>query len=200
MDIMSNILIIILIYYLIIERQKGNISIGDFALVLTLSLSIVDIVWELTRHFMESVENYRKFSQALKTLVVPHAIKDKPMALPLVIKKGIIEFRNVCFSPEPGFSILQNITLKIRENEKIGIVCESGSGKTTMLNLLVRLMDVDSGSILIDGQDIREVTQDSLHQNISFIPQEPILFHSTIFENIKYGDLHASEEDIKGAA
>ena len=86
------------------------------------------------------------------------------------------------------------------QNEKIGIVGKSGSGKTTLLNLLVRLMDIESGSILIDGQNIKDVNQDSLHQNISFIPQEPMLFHRTILENIKYGNLRASEEEVKEAA
>jgi ATP-binding cassette subfamily B protein len=200
MDIMVNILIIILIYYLIVERQKGNISIGDFALILTLMLSVVDIVWDITRHYMLFVENIGKCSQALKTILVPHAIKDKSNAHPLVVKEGTIEFRNVYFSPEKGKPIFQGISLKICGNEKIGIVGQSGSGKTTFLNLLVRLMDVDSGCILIDGQDIREVTQDSLHQNISFIPQEPMLFHRTIFENIKYGNLQASKDEVEEAA
>jgi len=200
MDIMANILVVVLIYYLIRERQKGYLSIGDFALVLTLTLSIIDIVWDVSQHYLRFVENVGKCSQALKTILVPHAIKDAPDAYPLVVKEGKIEFRGVYFSPEKGRSVFENLSIKIKSHEKVGIVGHSGSGKTTFLNLLVRLMDVDKGSILIDGQDIRDVTQDSLHQNISFIPQEPMLFHRTILENIKYGNLEAAEEFIKEAA
>lgn len=200
MDMMSNILIVILIYYLIVERQKGNLSIGDFALILTLSLAVLDIVWDITHHYMKFIENFGKCSQALKTIGVPHAIKNKLTARTLMVNKGAIEFRNVYYSSEKGNPIIDDFNLKISGNEKIGIVGESGSGKTTVLNLLVRLMDVDSGSILIDGQDIRDVTQESLHKSISFIPQDPMLFHRTILENIKYGNLHASEQAIKDAA
>lgn len=175
-------------------------SIGDFALVLTLTLAVIDIVWDISQHYMRFVENIGKCSQALKTLLVPHAVKDMPNAHPLVIKEGEIEFRNVCFSPEKERPIFKDLSLKIKGHEKVGIVGHSGSGKTTFLNLLVRLMDVDEGGILIDGQDVREVTQDSLHQNISFIPQEPMLFHRTILENIKYGNLQASDEDVREAA
>jgi ATP-binding cassette subfamily B protein len=200
MDIMANVLIVMLMYYLINERQKGYLSIGDFALVLTLTLSIIDIVWDISQHYMRFVENIGKCSQALKTILIPHAIKDAPNAYPLAVKEGEIEFRNVCYAPEKERAIFVNLSIKIKGHEKVGIVGRSGSGKTTFLNLLVRLMDVDEGYILIDGQDIREVTQDSLHQNISFIPQEPMLFHRTILENIKYGNLQASEEDVKEAA
>ncbi|MBX9804419.1 MAG: ABC transporter ATP-binding protein/permease [Alphaproteobacteria bacterium] len=200
MDIMSNFLIVILIYYLIVERQKGNISLGDFALILTLSLSVLDIVWEITHHYLKFVENFGKCSQALNTIVVPHAIKNNPTARPLIVKKGSIEFRDVSFTSDKGNPILRNINLKIAGKEKVGIVGQSGSGKTTLLNLLVRLMDVNNGYILVDGQDVKSVTQESLHQNITFIPQDPMLFHRTILENIQYGNLHASEEAIKDAA
>ena len=149
---------------------------------------------------MKFIENFGKCAQALKTIVVPHAIKDMSEARPLIVEKGTIEFKNINFSVGEGRPIFQGLSLKIEPNEKIGIVGQSGSGKTTLLNLIVRLMDVDSGSILIDGQDIKKVTQDSLHQNISFIPQEPMLFHRTIYENIKYGNLQASEEEVEEAA
>jgi ATP-binding cassette subfamily B protein len=199
MDMMANVLIIILISYLIHERQKGKVSIGDFALIFTLTLSIIDVVWDVSRHYMRFVENLGNCSQALKTILVPHAIKDTPDARLLVVDKGCIEFKNVYYTTAGGHPIFQDLSLTIKENEKVGIVGQSGSGKTTLLNLLVRLADVDQGAILIDGQNIKEVTQDSLHKNISFIPQEPMLFHRTILENIKYGKLEASEEEIKAA-
>ena len=200
MDMMANVLIIILISYLIHERQEGRVSIGDFALIFTLTLSLIDTVWDISRHYMRFVENLGNCSQALKTILVPHAIKDTPNAQNLVVNEGSIEFKNVSYKTAEGYPIFQNLSLTIKENEKVGIVGQSGSGKTTLLNLLVRLMDVNQGSILIDGQNITEVTQDSLHKNISFIPQEPMLFHRTILENVKYGNLEASEKEIQAAA
>jgi ATP-binding cassette subfamily B protein len=200
MDIMANLLIVILLSYLIHERQEGRVSIGDFALIFTLTISIIDTVWDISRHYMRFVKNLGSCSQALKTILVPHAIKDLPNVQPLNVTKGRIEFKNIYYGPVEGKPIFQNLSLTIKAGEKVGIVGQSGSGKTTLLNLLVRLMDVDKGSILIDGQNIKEVTQDSLHKNISFIPQEPMLFHRTILENIKYGNLEAPEEEIYAAA
>jgi ATP-binding cassette subfamily B protein len=200
MDIMANILIIILISFLIMGHQKGKTSIGDFTLVFTLGLSIIDIVWDISRHYLRFIENMGKSSQALKTILVPHAVKDAKNAQALKVKEGIIEFKDIDFSPEKNKPLFENLFIKIGAGEKIGIVGHSGSGKTTLLNLLVRLMDVDKGAILIDGQNIKEVTQDSLHNNISFIPQDPMLFHRTILENIKYGKLDASDAEVKDAA
>lgn len=200
MDIMANILIFVMIVFLVYERQQGSATIGDFALVLTLGLTLIDIVWDLSRHYMRFIENIGKSTQSLKTILIPHDIKDAKNAQSLNVNKGVIEFKNITFSPNVGKPLFDNLSLTIDAKEKVGIVGQSGSGKTTLLNLLVRLMDVDKGFILIDGQNIREVTQDSLHSNISFIPQEPILFHRTIAENIKYGKLDASEAEINEAA
>lgn len=200
MDIMANILIIYLISFLIFERQKGRVSIGDFTLVFTLALSVIDIVWDVSRHYMRFVEEMGKSTHALKTLLIPHAIKDAENARPLIVRHGKIEFKNIYLTLDKNRTLFNNFSLTINAGEKVGIVGSSGSGKTTLLNLIVRLMDVEDGEILIDGQNIKDVTQDSLHQSISFIPQEPMLFHRTISENILYGRLNASKKDIKQVA
>jgi ATP-binding cassette subfamily B protein len=200
MDIMANILIIYLISFLIFERQYGRVSIGDFTLVFTLALSVIDLVWDVSRHYMRFVEEMGKSTHALKTILIPHAIKDTDNAQPLIIKQGKIEFKNINLALGKKKPLFENFSVTIYAGEKVGIVGPSGSGKTTLLNLIVRLMDVDDGTILIDGQNIKNVTQDSLHQNISFIPQEPMLFHRTILENIRYGRLDASKRDIIQAA
>ena len=200
MEIMANVLIGVLIYYLIMERQKGNISIGDFALVLTLSLSIIDIIWDISRNYIRFIEDIGKCTQALRTIIVPHEIKDSPAAVPLIIREGEIEFKDVCFGFEKGKHLFNGLCVKIKGNEKVGVVGLSGSGKTTFVNLIVRLMDIQNGAILIDGQDIKDITQDSLHHNVSFIPQEPLLFHRTLMENIRYGKLEASESEVMEAA
>lgn len=199
LEFLANGLIGLLIYYLIIERQKGHISIGDFSLVFSLTLSMINIIWDTSRHYIRFVEAWGKCSQALKVIMAPHEIKDAPHAVPLMVKEGAIEFREVCFGFSGKQPLFKNFSLILQPGEKIGVVGQSGSGKTTFLNLIVRLWDVNSGSILIDQQDIKDVTQDSLHQNISFIPQDPLLFHRTILENIKYGKLDASEEEVRDA-
>lgn len=200
MEIMANFLIGILIYYLILDRQSGNISIGDFTLIFTLSLAIIDIIWNISRNYIRFVENIGKCAQALKTIITPHEIQDAPNATSLVVKEGAIEFKDVSFHFGTEKPIFHDLSVKIYPNEKVGIVGQSGSGKTTFVNLIVRLFDIQSGCIFIDGQDIKNVTQDSLHQNISFIPQDPMLFHRTILENIRYGNLNASEQEVQEAA
>jgi ATP-binding cassette subfamily B protein len=200
MDIMSNILVFTLIYYLILERQRGKITIGDFSLVLTLSIYIIDIIWDISRNYIKFVEDLGKCSQALRTIVIPHGIKDHVNAQALNVKEGRIDFKNITLAYGNETPIFQNLSLTLKGNEKVGIVGYSGSGKTTLLNLIVRLWDLESGSILIDDQDIKYVTQDSLHRNISFIPQDPLLFNRTILENIRYGNLNASQEEVIEAA
>jgi len=200
MEVMANALIGILIYALISERQKGTITIGDFSLVFTLSLSIIDIIWDISRNYIRFVESLGKCAQALNTILIPYEIKDSPDATLLLIGQGDIELKNISFNYSENKALFENLSLRINGNEKVGIVGYSGSGKTTLLNLIVRLFDLKSGAILIDGQDIKQVTQDSLHQNISFIPQDPLLFHRTIMENIRYGNLDASNEKVREAA
>ncbi len=200
MEMMANILVGFLIYYLILERQQDRITIGDFALILTLSLSIIDILWDISRYYLNFVEDIGKCAQALRTVIVPHDIKDAPNAVPLRVKKGSIEFNKVLFEYEKGKAFFKDLSIAIKGGEKVGVVGFSGSGKTTFVNLLVRLFDTQGGAILIDGQEIKTVSQDSLHQNISFIPQDPLLFHRTILENIRYGRLEATEEEVREAA
>jgi ATP-binding cassette subfamily B protein len=139
-------------------------------------------------------------SQALTILAVPHHIVNAENATYLSISKGDIEFRNVFFSYDKSTPLFENLSFFIKGGEKIGVVGHSGSGKTTLANLLVRLYDVDAGAILIDNQNIKEIRQKSLHNSISFIPQDPMLFHRTIFENIQYGKLEATEEEVISAA
>lgn len=200
MEMMASALIGILMYYLILQRQERKISIGDFALICTLSLSIIDIIWDISRNYIHFIGNIGKCTQALKIIRMPYEVKDAPDALPLNVTQGIIEFKKVFFRYEKHRYFFKNISIKINKNERVGIVGHSGSGKTTFVNLILRLFDLESGSILIDGQDIKNVTQDSLHQNISFIPQDPLFFHRTILENIKYGNLDAEETEVIAAA
>jgi ABC-type multidrug transport system fused ATPase/permease subunit len=124
---------------------------------------------------------------------------DIPNAKPLKLKNGLIEFKNVTFNYSNN-NLFKNKTVTINSKEKVGLVGFSGSGKTSFVNLITRLYDIEDGEISIDSQNIRYVTQDSLRSNISVIPQESILFHRTIKENILYGNKEASFEEVIEAA
>lgn len=121
-------------------------------------------------------------------------------AKPLQVTQGCIELRDVTFSYVPGSPVFENLNLRIEGGQRVGLVGYSGSGKSTLLNLILRLYDPQQGSILIDGQDIRNITQQSLHAQISLIPQDPGPFHRTLLENIRYGRPDANQEEIELAA
>lgn len=130
----------------------------------------------------------------------PVRVMDAPHATNLVIKQPVVALEDVSYQYESdGEHVLRHVNLRIENGEKIGLVGHSGAGKTTLVHLLLRFNDVTGGRITIDGRDIRDITQESLRESISFVPQEPMLFHRTLRENIRYGRLHATDEDIDNA-
>ena len=133
-------------------------------------------------------------------LLMPHEIKDQKEAKKLIVRSGEIIFDDVSFSFTDGNKILTNLNLTIKPGEKIAIIGPSGAGKTTLVRLIMRLYDVTMGVIKIDGEDISKVTQESLRANISFVPQDPILFHRTLMDNIRYGQRGATDEEVINAA
>jgi len=199
METASNVLIGSLIFYLIYARQKSQVTVGDFALILSLAISIIDAMWDISRDFLEFTEHLGQCSQTLSTIAVPHEIIDKVDAKTLQIKQGAIEWRAISFKYNKK-PIFQELSLKVPAGQKVGLVGYSGSGKTTFINLITRLFDIHAGEILIDGQNIANVAQESLYESISYIPQEPLLFNRDIFQNIAYGKYTASEEEIIEAA
>ncbi|MBY0292510.1 MAG: ABC transporter ATP-binding protein/permease, partial [Alphaproteobacteria bacterium] len=184
------------LYFLIKGRHEGWITIGDFALVLTINIAIVEFLWQLTREFSQFSKLFGRIAQALRTILVIPELQDKPQAKLLVVEKGQIVFEKVQFHYRGAEALFQNKSVTITPGQKVGLVGYSGSGKSTFVNLILRLFDVTVGCIMIDGQDIRDVTQDSLRANIGMIPQDPSLFHRTLMENIRYGKWEASEEDV----
>jgi ATP-binding cassette subfamily B protein len=186
---------------LLIEGLKqGNISSGDFVLILTISLSIVNCLQGVAKEIGPFAELVGNITQGLKIVLFPLDITDKPDAQPLIVHQGEIIFDQVKFHYKDAKPFFQNKSITIPAGQKVGLVGYSGGGKTTFANLIVRLFDVTSGRILIDGQDICDVIQDSLRAQIGMIPQDPALFHRTLMENIRYGRLDASEEDAIDAA
>jgi ATP-binding cassette subfamily B protein len=194
------ILIALMVYLLIDLRLKGLVTIGDFVLILGLVSQITDSSWNLTDIIHKINGNLGWCKQSIKKLFVPNSIKDKPNVKDLIVSHGEISFNNVCFSYETSKELFQNMSIKILPKEKVGLVGCSGDGKSTFVNLILRLYDVHSGSILIDGQDIKSVTQKSLRSAISVIPQDPYLFHRSILENISYGSTHTGFDDVIQAA
>lgn len=189
----------IVLFYLIAARQHGQITVGDFALVFTLNASIVDSLWNMGRQFITFSEQLGKMTQGLKILLQTPEIQDSPQACPLKISRGEIEFKQVEFGYQKK-PLFKNLSVKIAPGQKVGLVGYSGSGKTTFVNLIMRLFDIKAGAIAIDGQIIAKVTQESLRAEISFIPQDPTLFHRSILENIRYGRPDASSEEVIAAA
>ncbi len=173
---------------------------GDFVLILTLNLHIVDNIWNIAKDMREFWEKAGDVVQGLAIIQTPIEIQDKPDAKELVVTKGEIIFENVEFHYHDAESLFEHESVVIKPGQKVGLVGYSGSGKSTFINLILRLFDVTEGDIKIDGQDIRDVTQDSLHEAIAIIPQDPSLFHRSLLENILYGKRDATHEDVILAA
>ena len=185
---------------LIYLYSKGEVTPGDFALILTLNMSIMEILWQTADEMRTFSENWGTVDQALKTLLIANDISDKSNATDLKVPHGKIVFDNVQFQYEGSAPLFKNKSISIMSGQKVGLVGCSGSGKSTFVNLMLRLFDVSEGRVLIDDQDIRDVTQESLRQKIGIIPQDPGLFHRTLMENIRYGRENATDAEVEEAA
>lgn len=195
-DISIIVLISVNILLLVNMYQNNQVSIGDFSFIISLSISIFYNLWYLASQFVTFAEEAGKCKQALSIMEMPHEIVDKKEAKPLFVKEGQIEFHDVTFHYHEGVHLFKNKNIIIPARQKVGLVGFSGSGKSTFVNLILRLFDVESGQIRIDGQDIAAVTQNSLREQITMIPQDTTLFHRSLLENIRYGCVTASDEAV----
>jgi len=161
---------------------------------------LIEAARGLSRSFLEFFEYIGNIADGVSIFIQPHEIVDKPEAPDMQVDQGEIEFNDVDFTYPEGLQIFNKLNVTIQPFQKVGLVGFSGSGKSTFVNLILRLFETNHGSILIDGQNILKVTQDSLRENISLIPQDPMLFHRSLMENIRYGRLEASDEEVIEAA
>jgi len=189
-----------LLYYALSLWDAGKISVGEFVMAVSLSLLIINEARNLSRRFLEFFEYIGNVANGVQTIVRSHELIDAPDAQALKVAHGSIEFRNVRFAYDDEARVFDGLSVRIPAGQRVGLVGLSGSGKSSFVSLLLRLYDPQGGQILIDGQDIRQVTQDSLHAQISLIPQDPSLFHRSLRENIRYGRVEASDAEVEAAA
>ena len=179
---------------------QGVISTGAIAAAVGLVLRLFGmsqwIMWEVSALF----ENIGTVKDGMNTIAKPHTVLDAPGAMPLKVSAGAIIFDEVTFHYGKGSGVFDSLALTIRPGEKVGLVGRSGAGKSTMVNLLLRFYDVEAGRILIDGQDIARVTQESLREQIGMVTQDTSLLHRSVRENITYGRPDATDEMMLDAA
>lgn len=176
--------------------QKGDILVGAVAvgigLVLRLNGMAQWIMWEMSALF----ENIGVVEDGMHSIAQDRLVEDKPNAKELVVSHGDIRFENVGFHYGKGKGVIENLNLEIKPGQKVGIVGRSGAGKSTLVNLLLRFHDVETGRILIDGQNIADISQESLRANIGVVTQDTSLLHRSLRENIMYGRPDASQDDM----
>ncbi|MEH2437083.1 MAG: ABC transporter ATP-binding protein [Nostoc sp.] len=188
------------LYYSLSLWSQGTIATADFVVATSLSLLIISEARNLSKRFLEFFEHIGNVANGVFTIIQPHEIIDRESAIAHSITQGKIEFRQVNFSYSLGKKVFDNLSITIQAGQRVGLVGFSGSGKSSFVNLILRQFDPQSGQILIDGVDIQDMTQDALHAQISLIPQDPSLFHRTLIENIRYGRLDATDEEVIEAA
>ncbi|AFY36180.1 ABC transporter ATP-binding protein [Calothrix sp. PCC 7507] len=188
------------LYYSLSLWSQGAIATADFVVATSLSLLIISEARNLSKRFLEFFEHVGNVANGVYTIVQPHELIDRDQAIAHPITQGRIEFRRVNFNYSAEKQVFSNLSVTIQPGQRVGLVGFSGSGKSTFVNLILRLFDPQSGQIIIDGVDIRDMTQDALHAQISLIPQDPSLFHRTLVENIRYGRIEATDEEVVEAA
>jgi ATP-binding cassette subfamily B protein len=180
--------------------QHGEASVGDIVLLTALAFTILHATRDLAVALVDLTQHLARLEEAIGALLVPHELPDRVDAPALRLGAGRVEFDHVHFAYPGRDAVLQDFDLRIEPGQRVGLVGHSGAGKSTVLALLQRFYDVEGGRILLDGQDIRGVTQDSLRQSMAIVPQDISLFHRSVLENIRYARPDATQQDVLAAA
>jgi ATP-binding cassette subfamily B protein len=176
--------------------RRGKISTGDVVLTTTLGFTVLNASRDFAMALVDMVQQFAKLGEAVQVLRLPHEMQDPPDAKALAVRGGAILFKHVGFSYPSGQDVLKGFDLDVPAGQKVGLVGRSGAGKSTIIALLQRLYDPDSGAVEIDGQDIAKVTQESLRGSIAVVQQDISLFHRSLLENLRYGRPEASDEEV----
>jgi ATP-binding cassette subfamily B protein len=180
--------------------QGGAATVGDLVLITSLSFGILHCTRDLAVALVDLTQHVARLEEAIGSLLIPHELPDRPGARPLLQGVGEVTFDAVGFAYPGRAPVLREFDLTIQPGQRVGLVGYSGAGKSTVLGLLQRFYDVGGGRILIDGQDIRDVTQESLRASMAIVPQDISLFHRTVLENIRYANPDAHEREVMAAA
>lgn len=192
-------LIVGLLAWAIALWRQNAATTGDVVLICTLGLMVLHATRDLALALVDVTQHMARLSEALSALLVPHDLRDHPAAEPLCGGSSVV-FEGVQFSYPSDRNVFRRLDLLVESGARVGIVGESGVGKSTLFALLQRVYDVDDGRVLIGGQDISRVTQESLRDAIAMVPQDISLFHRTLIENIRYGRPDADDEEVWRAA
>lgn len=191
---------IALLYGALIYWRQGLVTIGDFVLIQAYLVTTFDRLISINRDFRRFYDGIADATEMIDIIQTPHEVQNVFGAPEIKVQTGTIAFTQVHFAFTPKHPLLTDFNVHIEGGEKVALVGPSGAGKSTITRLMLRFYDVTGGAISIDGQDIRSVTQESLRDVIAFVPQEPILFHRTLMENIRYGRRDATDEEVREAA
>jgi len=194
------VLTIALLAWAVVLWQRGGATTGDVVLVCTLGLSILSATRDLSVALVDVTQHVARLTEAIATLLLPHELQDHPKAEPLIRAGAAITFNSVSFRYPGGLKVFDKFSLRLQPGQRVGLVGQSGGGKSSLFVLLQRFYDAQHGSITIDGQNISHVTQQSLREAISVVPQDISLFHRSIMENVRYGRPTATDNEVLRAA
>jgi ATP-binding cassette subfamily B protein len=186
--------------YSLYAWSRGDITPGTVVIVQTYVTGIWSLVWDLSNSVSRMLKAFANASEMVEIFELPTDLTDPERPEPCRITAGAISFRDVSFRYAGGDAVFSDFTFSVRAGEKVGLVGPSGGGKSTVTKLLLRFADPQGGGIFIDGQDIRNIRQDDLRNAVSYVPQDPLLFHRSLRENISYGDPNATEAETLSAS
>lgn len=207
-DLIISIILCLLYWVLVISififaihlKNLGEITIGDIAFIISITFLFAQNSWQTTKGIKDFLEDVAAFRSAFTIMQIPKCSIDSPNAKQLTVSQGEIIFQNIAFNYEDGSNVFTNLNLHIKPGQKVGLVGHSGTGKSTLIALLLKNFKVTTGDIYIDNHSIYDVTSDSLRENIALIPQDIMLFHRSIGENIGYANKNATQDEIEYAA